>query len=661
MANDQQTIHKAKGRPLLQWVGKKPLEKVEYFPAQEKEVYGDKQASEFNKLFWGDNMQVLSHLLKEYRGKVDLIYIDPPFDSKADYVKKVKIRGEQVEGIQQGLLEEKQYTDIWANDEYLQFMYERLLIMRELLAETGSILVHCDWHRSHYLRLILEEIFGEDHLQNEIIWQRTDPHNDATSRLGWIHDTIYWFSKGTNKAYNWQAVTEALSDAALKEYSLSKLPDGSVVSYKPELEGKGRRFKLDDCTWKGSDPSRQFEWRGARPSAKRVWPYDLPGMEAALDRGEFYLRNPDQGAARCRVSYLDEREGQILQTIWTEVGRMKGGNEYPTQKPEALISRIVLAFSNPGDLVLDCFMGSGTTAAAAQQSGRRWIGCDINLGAIQTTTKRLNQIIEAQQKDKQLPADEFKGSHSFKVYAVNDYDIFKNELEAKEIVMDIYGIEPIKRSYFDGVLDVNYVKIMPLNRVLNKLDVATLLKTIDTRIDDFKPKATSTAEETIYEQGVLVICSGIEPDALNYLKKENRTGVAIQIRDLLTDKKNLIFKEKPEADVAVTADSQKLNVVIQDFFSPILMRKLELENEKRLKDDAKARVEDFKQIIDSVAIDVDYDGQLFNAEIIDLPTKRELIKAEYEWQYKKSGKYVVAIKIVDVLGEEAFETYEVEA
>ena len=163
-------IEKAKGRPMLQWVGKKPLDKVEYYPAQEKEVYGDKNSKDFNKLFWGDNLQVLAHLLKEYRGKIDLIYIDPPFDSKAEYVKKVQIRGEKVEGEQHSLLEEKQYTDIWERDEYLQFMYERLLLMRELLSDTGSIYLHCDWHKGAHIKLLMDEVFGDDNFQNEIIW-----------------------------------------------------------------------------------------------------------------------------------------------------------------------------------------------------------------------------------------------------------------------------------------------------------------------------------------------------------------------------------------------------------------------------------------------------------------------------------------------------------
>lgn len=290
------------------------------------------------------------------------------------------------------------------------------------------------------------------------------------------------------------------------------------------------------------------------------------------------------------------------------------------------------------------------TMAVAQKLGRRWIGCDINLGAIQTSTKRLNQIIEEQ-----------KAKSGFKVLNVNEYTAFKNELEAKEIVMEMYGVEPMKRSYFDGVLDTSYVKIMPMNRVLNKLDIKTLLKNINDKIADFTVKKKSKSGEPIYDEGVLVICSGMELDVADYLKKENKTGVKIDVRDITTDKKNLIFKKKPEASIEVKAKEKALSVDIKEFYSPILMRKLEIENSKAVKKEYQAKVEDFRQIIDSVAIDVDYNGDLFNAEIMDLPTKRELIKAKYTWEYPKKGKYTVAVKIVDVLGEEHFETFEITA
>lgn len=223
----------------------------------------------------------------------------------------------------------------------------------------------------------------------------------------------------------------------------------------------------------------------------------------------------------------------------------------------------------------------------------------------------------------------------------------------------MYGVDPVKRSQFDGVLDNKFVKIMPLNKVLNKLDIKTVLKNIENTIDTFTPKTTSKGNEEIYEEGVIIICSGAELDADDFLNKDNKTGVKVVIRDILNDKKSLIFKKKPEARIEVKVKDKKLSVVIKEFYSPILMRKLEIENEKVIDKKDEAKVEDFKQIIDSVAIDIDYDGKLFNAEIIDLPDKKELIKAEYSYTYDKAGKNTVAIKIVDVLGEEYFETFEV--
>ncbi len=574
---------------MLQWAGKKPLEKIEYYPAQEKEVYGNKKADDFNKLFWGDNLQVLAHLLKDYRGKIDLIYIDPPFDSKADYVKRVRVRGEQFEGQQQSLLEEKQYTDIWEKDEYLQFMYERLLIMKELLSDKGSICLHCDWHKSAFIRVIMDEVFGEDNFRNEIIWRYKSggrPENFFARK----HDNILWYTKSNKWTFN---------------------PDDIG-----EVRGVGKRNNM----------KREVDENG------RVY-FTIKSNGKIYKYYEDELIVPDDV---WEVSHLQQQDPERV--------------DYPTQKPESLLERIIKSTSNEGDIVADFFVGSGTTCAVAQRLGRRWLGCDINLGAIQTSTKRLSQIIEQQGiRD------------GFKVYNVNDYDIFKNELEAKEIVMEMYGVEPIKLSYFDGLLDSNYVKVMPLNRVLNKLDIKTVLENINQKIGTFTVKQKSGSQESFYEEGVLIICSGMELDVLDYLKKENKTGVAVGVRDIQTDKNNLVFKKKPEAQINVTLgkDDEVLSVELKEFYSPILMQKLELENAKSLKVENQTKVENFMQIIDSVAIDVDYNGELFNAEIIDLPDKKETIKGNYSWQYTKNGEYTVAIKIIDVLGEEYFETRQV--
>ncbi len=147
-----------------------------------------------NKIYWGDNLQIMSHLLKEFRGKVDLIYIDPPFDSKADYKKTISLRGKKAES-DTSTFEEKQYGDIWTNDEYLQFMYERLILCRELLSDTGCIYLHCDWHKSHYLRGILDEVFGTDHFVNEIIWCYYGPGSPGMKQFNRKHDNIFGIAK----------------------------------------------------------------------------------------------------------------------------------------------------------------------------------------------------------------------------------------------------------------------------------------------------------------------------------------------------------------------------------------------------------------------------------------------------------------------------------
>src|SRR5260370_34059259 len=195
---------------------------------------------------------------------------------------------------------------------------------------------------------------------------------------------------------------------------------------------------------------------------------------------------------------------------------------------------------------------------------------------------------------------------------------------------------------------------MSLNRVLNKLDIKKVLQTIEERIDAFTVKPSSKAGEAIYEQGVIIICSGKGLDVDDYLKNENKTGVKVEIRDLQTNKQSLTFKKPPEAKISVKATGNHLSVDIQDFHSPMLMHKLELENAKTLNAEQQTAVDDYRQIIDSVAIDVDYNGELFNAEIMDIPAKQDVVAGSYNWEYKQPRKSLVAVKIVDVLGEEYF-------
>jgi len=595
-----------KGRAMLDWYGKRAPKSIEWFPAQEKEVYGDEKAKDWNSIFWGDNKQVLSHLLKDYRGKVDLIYIDPPFDSKADYVKKVKLNGQKLGGADQSVLEEMQYTDIWEKDEYLQFMYERLIIMRELLSETGSIWLHADWHKVSHLKLIMDEVFGDDHLVNEVIWHYADNFQGNVKGFATNHNNLLWYAKGV-------------------KYVTNKV---MVPLPKP--------VKRD----------------------KRIWSKEKKGLVSARDENgnliyEMYTeKNADD-------------VWEIGQSSTTKT-RSKEYLGYPTQKPEALLERVIKASSNEGDVVMDCFMGSGTTCAVAQKFGRRFIGCDINKGAIITTTERLDKVFTEQKKEKTFDDKNWKGLKTFKVFNVNHYDVFNNDIQAKELLIQAYKIEPLSRGSFDGTLGVDFVKIISPNRVLSKMDIVEVIEAVKKNIGDFEVKKVSKGKEATFENKVIVICSGAELDVRDYIQKENHTGVTIEVRDIQVDKKDLDFKKPTEATIEYKVSGKKLVVDVKDYYSPLLMKRLELENEQRLSLEERVNVFDYRQALEHIVIDVNYgEGQKgknisFNAEIFTHKEKKtDLVATQNEFDYEKKGKYTVAVKIVDVLGEEYFETHEV--
>lgn len=621
-----------KGYPMLNWRGKRPFTSTQFYPAQLKEVHGEEVDGWRNKIFWGDNLQVLSHLIKSFRGKFKLIYIDPPFDSKADYRKKIILRGAQAASDYVSF-EEKQYGDIWNNDDYLQFMYDRLCLIRELLNEEGSLWLHCDWHRSHHLRCILDEVFGPNNLQNEVIWQRTDPHNDAKSRLGWVHDTIFWYAKNREKViYNWQDASTNLSEAALKEYSLLLNEDKSIGRYEGgELPEGARRFKLDDCTYKGNDSSRRFNWRGAVPSPKRVWPYATPEeMDEAVRRKELYLRDPAKGAARCRVSFLDARDGQVLQTIWTDTGRMKGGVDYPTQKPRDLLERIVKACTNTGDYVLDCFSGSGTTAVASQAQARRWVAADINLGAVHLTTQR---VLAAALPKKDLGESGGFSKAGVEIFNVNQYDVFRNPAQAKELLLEALEIQKLEMSsVFDGEKDGRMVKIMPVNRIATRADLNELISGFDYKAWDRRQAENPNRPV----EKLMLVCMGHEPDLAAQLKlAASPYKIDVEVVDILRDKANLEFRRDSEAKVIIK-DGE---LVVDRFYPMNLLQKLSMQKET---------VEDWRELVESILIDWNYDGAILQPTVADIPGKTDLVAGRYN---VPADAGTIRVKITDLLSE----------
>jgi adenine-specific DNA-methyltransferase len=385
---------------------------------------GGRQAGGWsNKLIWGDNKLVLASLRGgplrreiEAAGGLRLVYIDPPFDVGADFSFQTSV-GDTADSVtkEPSVIEDIAYRDTWGRgpNSFASMLYERLQLIKSLIAPNGTIFVHMGPKLAPHVRLIMDEIFGSDRLLGDIVWQRSDPHNDAVKKLGVISDRILWYANGEGYYYDNKIERTSLSDSGESEYSLIELPDGRIINYKGNEDKTGRRFKLENTTWKGS--KNRFIWRGAKPSDKREWIYDFAGMEAALERGELYLRDPKVGSTRCLKRYLDENQGILLQDIWDGVGRVKGGTEYPTQKPERLLERIINIASREGDIVADFFSGSGTSLVVAEKLGRKWIGCDLGRFAVHTSRKRL---IAAQ---RELKA-EGKPYRSFEILNLGKYE-----------------------------------------------------------------------------------------------------------------------------------------------------------------------------------------------------------------------------------------------
>jgi len=508
-------------------------------------------------------------------------------------VRKVELRGlknlGRIEEDEASILQQTMYFDIWNNDSYLQFMYERLILLKELLCETGSIYVHLDWHVGHYIKLLMDEVFGQENFRNEIVWcyRRWSAQSKIFQNS---HDYLLWYSKGDN--YTWNQLLEKYADNAAH---FTEADDKGKFRWQ-YLRGKKYKLYLKEGT-------RMKDW----------WD-DLP-----------YIN-----------SMAHERFG------------------FSTQKPENILERIIKASSDYDDIILDCFIGSGTTAAVAQKLGRRWIVCDINKGAVQITSKRLQKIILEQvrkdQKNKQGSSLEEKKLipeyNIFAVYKVNDYDLKLLKTEAIELAVQHIGIQRVRTDrFFDGYLGKNLVKIIDFNHPLTLLDLQLIQ-------DELKKRPNE-------DRDVTIVCLGKELAVDPWVEEWNKKRPVNKIRliELKTDKKygNFLIHKPAEAKVKVErAAKNKALIEIQNFISPTIIERLNIDNKL-----FKVKIPDFRSMIDTVLIDTNYNDNTFHIVYSDVPEKKnDLVKGKYEIEIP-AEKVKIAIKIIDMLGEEVLNVFEI--
>ncbi|NOX08064.1 MAG: site-specific DNA-methyltransferase [Gammaproteobacteria bacterium] len=413
-----------------------------------------------NKLIWGDNKLILSSLKNgplreeiEAQGGIKLIYIDPPFDVGADFSMDIEIGGETLTK-KPNVLEEIAYRDTWGKgaDSFISMIYERLVLMRDLLAEDGSIYVHCDWRVNSYIRLVLDEVFGKKYFRNEVVWKRQSPSSSKAraKKFSADHDTILVFSKNESPLFH----------PIYGEYP------------KEEIE---KRF-------------RQSDQRGRYKDAELAT-YSKETFERLKKEGRLIVTKG--GKYRYKI-YLRDIKGVLIDTLWINIPPVNSqaieSTGYATQKPEALLERIIKASSNEGDIIADFFCGSGTTAAVAEKLGRKWIVSDLGKFAIHTTRKRMIGV------QRQLKAED-KSWRAFEILNLGKYerqhyiginpDLREEEkqqqLEAKEkdflnLILHAYRAEAVNQfNSFQGKKAGRLVAVGPVNLPVTRLFVEEVI------------------------------------------------------------------------------------------------------------------------------------------------------------------------------------------
>jgi len=423
---------------------------------------------------------------------------------------------------------------------------------------------------------------------------------------------------------------------------------------------------------------REGQWRWAEPRGKKaeanfrlysekysdkieIDEYLLDHFSATGEMLDFVRLGPD-GSVQC---YIPPQAQRLANNVWMDFPHMGSLSDYPTEKSEEMLQRVIEWASNPGDLVLDCFIGSGTACAVAQRLGRRWIACDINKGAIQTTSRRLQTIIHDQLKElgkpRQLnthpaadaPREPAPAQLAFTVHRVNDYDLAIQHNEAVNLACEHIGIERTHADgFFDGLLDRKLAKIIPLGHPLSPLDLEEVKRELESRPDE--------------DRGVVLVCLGKELAAdawledWNRLRKGKKAVNRIEVIELRTDARyGKFFAHQPaSARVTIKWEQEKLQIDVEDFISPSILQRLALDGSL-----ARVKITDWRSMVDCVLIDTDFDGKVFNVVLSDVPQKKnDLVRGAYTLRYAPTGSTTnrtVAVKIIDMLGEEVLVTQPV--
>lgn len=588
---------------------------------------GSSDAEVRNQLIWGDNKLVMSSLLAEYAGQVRLIYIDPPFDTGTDFSFRVGV-GDGTLTKTPSVLEEHAYRDTWSGGRasYLRVMYERLVLIHELLTSDGSLYLHCAPNVSHYLKVLCDEIFGAENFRAEIAWKRVSGHGDA-KKWSPVHEVILHYSKGP--IFVWNAPREPLEAA----YTGTKYvhDDG---------DGRGL-YRLDNLTSPNPRPNMTYEWQGFPPPPKG-WRYSRETM-AELDADGRIDKPADKTKRPQLKRYLAENEGHLVDDVWDDIPPVNSQaverTGYDTQKPLALLERIIEASSNVGDLVADVFCGSGTTLVAAEQLSRRWIGCDLGRFAVHTTRKRLLRIPDSRPFDiKNLGAYERQrwqvatGNGALRAYL--------------DTILAFYRAEPIEgfaqlhgrkagRMVHVGATDAP-VTIDETEDVMDEM-ADNGIQACDLLGWEWEMGLHDTITETARRRGL-----DLRPRQIPREVMERQVADADAVR----------FFELAHVDLDIRRQGSEASVVLTDFLIP---------SEELIPANVRDQISSWADLIDYWSVDFDFSDEVFHNQWQAYRTRDQpVLPTESDWHdYSGPGRYAIVVKIIDIFGNDTTKLAEV--
>jgi DNA modification methylase len=660
-----------------------------------------------NKLIWGDNKLVLSSLKNgpmrreiEAAGGLKLIYIDPPFDVGADFSLNIEV-GDETLTKEPSVLEELAYRDTWGRgtDSYFAMMYERMKLAHDLLSNDGSLYVHCDWRVNGGIRLILDEIFGDANFRNEIVWKRTSARSDSHT-FNHIHDTVYFYTKSDSLNFATQYV----------QYDESYVE----TAYRNVEEGTGRRYTLSDLMAAGTRRgSSGMAWRSIDPNTRgNHWKFQIEKLDELDREGRIVWPKKEGGVPRYK-RYLDEMKGLPLQSIWNDLAPVSSQSaerlNYATQKPETLLERIIKSSSNEGDLIADFFCGSGTTLSVAEKLGRKWIGCDLGRFAIHTTRKRLIGV----QRELKATGHPYR---SFEILNLGKYErqyfvginpnlpeeertrqAVQKEEQYLSLILAAYKAERLSQMPpFHGKKSATAVVVGPIDAPItlaqvNEIIDECILKQIS-KVDilgfEFEMGLKPVVQDEARQKGVSI--------SLKYIPKDVFDKRAVE-------RGQVQFYDVAYVEILPKVKKNKMVVALTDFGVFYRQDDLDALGEKLKPGGSKVSVDEGQVIkivkdkkgkitrevltkkwtdwIDYWAVDFDYENRPEVIRVVEDGNERAVWTGNYifenEWQsyrtrkdrnleltsgehaYEKPGRYKIAVKVIDIFGNDTTKVVEV--